>query len=276
MHHHFFSRIVIHQHNFIQMEFSSNNTESIRTDGPKLSDDFYIIKAQIPIPVAETSLQTVERNKAVMSLSGFKIPGGQCASGIPFTLKAYIQIHRTGQVRIPQGSFAVQILSVSEDSVSPGIHIIIAPGCQDSAKHFCMDIRKPENPIGIVHIPDDICKMQCRNMQFLHFNSSPAHRPRNRSFHSDHYRHIIMDIHAKAQGGRIHIPQRNIHIQHRGSRFKINFTVDGHTAALHGSAKFPGGQVNMGHPCRIESQLHVNIVQNIMMLFIAGSQLTVL
>ena len=56
MHHHFFSRIVIHQHNFIQMEFSSNNTESIRTDGPKLSDDFYIIKAQIPIPVAETSL----------------------------------------------------------------------------------------------------------------------------------------------------------------------------------------------------------------------------
>ena len=110
MHHHFFSRIVIHQHNFIQMEFSSNNTESIRTDGPKLSDDFYIIKAQIPIPVAETSLQTVERNKAVMSLSGFKIPGGQCASGIPFTLKAYIQIHRTGQVRIPQGSFAVQIL----------------------------------------------------------------------------------------------------------------------------------------------------------------------
>ena len=56
MHHHFFSRIVIHQHNFIQMEFSFNNTESIRTDGPKLSDDFYIIKAQIPIPVAETSL----------------------------------------------------------------------------------------------------------------------------------------------------------------------------------------------------------------------------
>ena len=56
MHHHFFSRIVIHQHNFIQMEFSFNNTESIRTDGPKLCDDFYIIKAQIPIPVAETSL----------------------------------------------------------------------------------------------------------------------------------------------------------------------------------------------------------------------------
>ena len=56
MHHHFFSRIVIHQHNLIQMEFSFNNTESIRTDGPKLSDDFYIIKAQIPIPVAETSL----------------------------------------------------------------------------------------------------------------------------------------------------------------------------------------------------------------------------
>lgn len=56
MHHHFFSRIVIHQHNFIQMEFSFNNTESIRTDGTKLSDDFYIIKAQIPVPVAETSL----------------------------------------------------------------------------------------------------------------------------------------------------------------------------------------------------------------------------
>lgn len=56
MHHHFFSRIVIHQHNLIQMEFSFNNTERIRADGPKLSDDFYIIKAQIPIPVAETSL----------------------------------------------------------------------------------------------------------------------------------------------------------------------------------------------------------------------------
>ena len=56
MHHHFFSRIVIRQHNLIQMEFSFNNTERIRADGPKLSDDFYIIKAQIPIPVAETSL----------------------------------------------------------------------------------------------------------------------------------------------------------------------------------------------------------------------------
>ena len=98
MHHNFFSCIVIHQHNFIQMEFSFNNTESIRTDSPELSDDFHIIKAQIPVPVAETSLQAVERNKAVMSLSGFKIPGGQCASGIPITLKAYIQIHRTGQV----------------------------------------------------------------------------------------------------------------------------------------------------------------------------------
>ena len=56
MHHNFFSCIVIHQHNFIQMEFSFNNTESIRTDSPELSDDFHIIKAQIPVPVAETSL----------------------------------------------------------------------------------------------------------------------------------------------------------------------------------------------------------------------------
>ena len=190
---------MVRQNNLSQVQLIVYDTESIRADPAEGCVDNRVIYEQFFKAVGKTALQAVKRYETVMPLSGFKITVRQNISGIPVALHHQVQVNQTGKAQIVQRAHALQLASFSVNMVCTGIDIIIAPGFQCSAVDFCVHVGKTEQAIGIVHVSDHIRKVQGRNMQFFHFYSAPATGADSRPFHFGHYRHMVMDIHAKAQ-----------------------------------------------------------------------------
>ena len=178
-----------------------------------------------------------------------------------------VEVDARVQAALGEGRLGLHGFAMAVEVVEARVEVVVAVGRKAALVDVGRDIGELQQGVLVVDLAFDIREVEARDVELIHLDLARANRVGDGTREVRRERHLVMDVHAEAERGRVDLVEHEGHVARRLWRFgEVDRAVEGDGIADHRAAEAANRHVEAHLLRGVEVDGHLHVAHDVVAL----------